>query len=64
MMVLVCVASAGFDGVFEFLSQAFFFGPNPCRGAEFAAAAGALPQVDGDFDFAWFCVGRAVPFFG
>jgi hypothetical protein len=38
-------------------------GPSACCCAELLSAAGALPQVNGYFDFAGFGVGRAVPFF-
>lgn len=41
----------------------FFIGPDSVGGAELLFAAGALPQVDYDCDFALFGVWGAVPCF-
>lgn len=58
------MSSAGFDfdffgcdGVFDCLNYSLSLRPDAGCGAEFAAAAGALPQVNRHFDFACFGFG-------
>jgi len=51
------------QAVFEFLQLSLFLQPGACGGSERLSATGALPQVNGNFDFARFSVWGAVPFF-